>query len=228
MKNILSYRALGVVLLTLICSLVTLSAQATHFRFGHFSWEHRPDVAPNAVDFKLEVAYRRSFFGNPSIGQTFRPGSFNFGDGTSAAFDFEVIAFNAQEDWIVGRAITQGLEPGVVRHIYKFPNNGTGKPWVANLYSNARISTLQNSANSYYRVSTSIDLSEGNSSPVSSLAPIVTCPRGACRFLVPAIDKNGDALKFRLAAKSESAITRLPSGLTIDSRSGLIDWSDST
>jgi hypothetical protein len=228
MRKQLNYRTLCILVLALMCSFITFNAQATHFRFGHFSWEHRPDIDPFAVDFRLEVAYRRSFFGNPSIGDTFKPRGFHFGDGSTVSFDFEVIAFNEQEDWIVGRATTSGSEPGVLRHIYPSALASNGQPWTAFIDDLARIDTLINSGGGWFRVATTIDLSEGNSSPLSSLAPIVTCPRGACRFLVPAIDPDGDTLQFRLATSAESRIRSLPAGLTIDSDSGFLDWSDSS
>jgi hypothetical protein len=94
MRKQLNYRTLCILVLALMCSFITFNAQATHFRFGHFSWEHRPDIDPFAVDFRLEVAYRRSFFGNPSIGDTFKPRGFHFGDGSTVSCDLEVKAFN--------------------------------------------------------------------------------------------------------------------------------------
>ena len=108
---------------TLLCVLLCSSffaqqALATHARFGHFTWEPRPDISPTTVDFRLVVAFRRSYFGRPNLGDTFRPAGFSFGDGRSQSFSFEVIALNAQEDWIIGRAFEPGGDPGVIRHTY--------------------------------------------------------------------------------------------------------------
>lgn len=216
---------------TLFVLFVTLfgsNAQASHFRFGHFTWEHRPDVSEYTVDFTLVVAFRKSYFisGTPSLGQVFKPGGFNFGDGQAANFDFEIIAFNVQEDWILGRAKTNGGEPGVVRHTYSAANQN-GQPYLAYLGSCCRIGSLRNSGGSSYTVETKVDLTEGNSSPLSSLPPIVTCPRGDCDFLVPAVDKDGDTLRWRLATSSESGITSVPVGLSIDSNTGYIQWQGS-
>ena len=221
MKANNSFHRLLIVSVTLFCVLFLGSANASHFRFAHFTWEDRSDVAPNTVDFHLTVGFRLSFYfsSSPEIGDIFRPGSFDFGDGSIVAYDYEVIAFSAEEDWIIGQAVEANNVPGVVRHIY--PSNGR---YTANFTGNARIGELRNSANTRWNVNTLVDLSVSNNSPVSSLPPIVTCPRGACQFLVPAIDNDGDDLTWRFASAAESSISSLPLGLEIDENTGIINW----
>lgn len=214
------------VLVTVLFTLIAGQANATHGRYGHFTWTPRPDISATTVDFRLIVAYRRSYFGNPSLGGTFRPGRFYFGDGSSANYTFEVIAFNAQEDWIIGQAFVAGGDPGVVRHTYPAATKTNGEPWEAYLSGCCRISSLRNSADTSFRYSTLVDLSLGNTSPVSSVPPIVTCPRGECRFSIPVVDADNDPIRWTFTPLSQSGIRRNPTGLTIDEQTGVVDWTE--
>src|SRR5690554_1607610 len=214
-------------LLAFVLTLSTVlvgQAHATHARFGHFSWEARPEISPTTVDFRLEVAFRRSYFGNLQLGQTFRPGTFYFGDGGSASYNFEVIALNTQEDWVIGRAVQTGGDPGVVRHTYATPAKSNGEPWQAYMSVCCRISSLRNSADTNFYVRTDVNLTVPNSSPVSSLPPIVSCPRGNYRFSVPVLDRDGDKIRWSLTPLGESGIRQNPTGLTLDPDTGLVDW----
>jgi len=213
-------------LFILVGVLLAMSVEASHFRFGHFTWEARPDISPTTVDFRMTVAFRSSAFGHPNIGQTFRPGRFYFGDGGSAYYNFEVIARNLQEDWIVGRAIQSGQEAGTVRYNYRAVNNN-GSPWQANFSSCCKIGSLRNAANASWRVITLVNLENGNSSPFSNLPPIVTCSKFDCRFRIPAVDPNGDRLTWRMATRSESAIPSIPSGMNVDTDTGVLIWTGS-
>ena len=204
--------------------LASLPAQATHARYGHISWEPRPDISETTVDFRVTVAFRRTYFGNLQIGSIFRPGWVNFGDGQRVRPDFEVIAMNAQENWVIGRALQPGMEPGYLRHTYSTPVRSNGDPWEINMSVCCRISSLRNSANSNFRIFATVDLLEQNHSPVSSLPPIVTCARGECQFSVPALDKDGDQLRWSLTPLNRSGIRRNPEGLILDGETGFIDW----
>lgn len=202
------------------------TVEASHFRFGHFTWEARPDISPVTADFRMTVAFRSSAFGHPNIGQTFRPGSFNFGDGTAASYNFEVIARNLQEDWIVGRAIEAGQASGIVRHTYPDVNSN-GNSWQAIFTSCCKIGSLRNAANANWRVITQVNLADGNSSPFSNLPPIVTCSKLNCRFRIPAVDPNGDRLAWRMATRAESAIPSIPSGMQVNADTGIFTWAGS-
>jgi len=205
---------------------LTSTVEASHFRFGHFTWEARPDISPETADFRMTVAFRGSAFGRPNIGQTFQPGSFNFGDGRVVRYNFEVIARNLQEDWIVGRAIESGQENGIVRHQYPSVNNN-GAPWSANFSSCCKIGALRNARSASWRVITQVNLEGGNASPFSNLPPIVTCSKFDCRFRIPAVDPNGDRLTWRMATRSESAIPSIPSGMEVDTDTGIFTWTGS-
>jgi hypothetical protein len=217
-----------IILSTILLSILSTETHGSHFRFGHFSWEGRPDISKNAVDFKLEVAYRWSYYGRPGVGTTFRPDAFYFGDGTSSSHYYEVIAINASEDWMIGRAVGTSGAPGVVQKTYASGVASNGLPWIAYIDSNARIGSLVNAANGRYRVEAKIDTTTYNRSPRTNIAPIVTCPRGACQFYIPAVDKDGDTIRFRIASSAESKISNPPTGLQIDADSGFIDWSNSS
>ncbi|MGQ9427587.1 COG1470 family protein [Gilvimarinus sp. F26214L] len=202
------------------------AAGASHFRFGHFTYEARPDISPSTADFNLTVAFRSSAFSHPDIGQTFRPGVFRFGDGRSANFNFEVIARNRQEDWIVGRAVQPGNESGIVRHTYPSPTNN-GNPWMASFDGCCRIGSLRNARNANWRVRTFVNLADGNRSPVSNLPPIVTCSKYDCQFLIPAVDRDGDTLRWRMATRAESSISSIPAGMAVDPETGIFTWDGS-
>ena len=214
------------VLLAIVLLICAGTVNASHFRFGHFTWEAKPEISPSTADFQLTVAFRGSAFGRPNIGQMFRPGYFYFGDGTSGYFNFEVIARNVQEDWVVGRAVQAGNESGLVRHTYPSANNN-GKPWIASFASCCRIGSLRNASNASWRVITEVNLADGNRSPISNLPPIVTCSKYDCRFLVPAVDRDGDTLRWRMSSSAESQIRSIPSGIAVNETTGLFTWDDS-
>ncbi|GAA0847901.1 hypothetical protein GCM10009113_25040 [Marinobacter szutsaonensis] len=69
-----------------------------------------------------------------------------------------------------------------------------------------------------------MNLEDGNSSPFSNLPPIVSCSKYDCRFLIPAVDRDGDQLTWRMSTRSESAINSLPSGMKVDRETGLFTW----
>ena len=217
---------LGIVSVLFFINLLWLPiAEASHARYGHINWEPRTDLSETTVDFRIVTAFRRSYFGNLQLGDKFSPGSISFGDGKSGNYSFEVIALNAQEDWVIGQASQAGMAAGVVRHQYPTKAQSNGQPWQVQLSVCCRIGSLRNSANSNFIVFATVDLSKDNSSPVSSLPPIVTCARGECRFSVPVIDKEQDKIRWSLTALGQSGISRQPSGLTLDSETGFIDWS---
>ena len=84
-------------------------------------------------------------------------------------------------------------------------------------------------------MSTVIDLTGGNSSPVSSLPPIISIGKNSLNsFAVPAIDNEGDTLRYRLATSSEAGGSFIQPGpphatnaLSIDSGTGIVSWDTS-
>lgn len=56
-----------------------------------------------------------------------------------------------------------------------------------------------------------VDVGSGNSSPVSSLPPIILCPiNGLCTFPVPVSDNELDTVTFRMSTTAEAAFTSQP------------------
>lgn len=92
-------------------------------------------------------------------------------------------------------------------HLYPGQGNFT-----ARIDSCCRISPLLppnahiNNPDGTYRVETLVNVGTANSSPVSSLPPIVNCPQNSvCSFIVPGADSNGDRLRFRLSLPAEAS-----------------------
>jgi hypothetical protein len=134
--------------------------------------------------------------------------------------NYKVVAYNAAEDWVIGRA--------TVRHTYSSAKAPDGKPWVIQFYDCCRIGGLQNAAHGYSRVLALVDLTDGNVSPASNLPAVVTCGKArACSFVVPAVDAGGDRLRWRLSSYNESYIRSVPDGLTIDADTGVVNWTPS-
>lgn len=209
------------------------AAFATHFRFGNVSWVARPDVSPTTVDFTISAAFRRCGYagsasdGCPTVGDSISEligqTSLNTGDGTviGTPLSFEVTAINPIQDWLVGRTIVQ--------YTYAAANN-SGLPWVAEIATCCRISGNSghvNNPDGAYRVQAYVDLSGSNRAPASGMTPLVSCELGSlCQFVVPAVDPDGDALRWRLADGTEAAngFFAQPPGLAVDPGSGLVSW----
>jgi PKD repeat protein len=98
--------------------------------------------------------------------------------------------------------------------------------FTASISGCCRISSLSNPGSSNYRVQTQVRFIPANSSPVSTLAPIIDAPINTpgFAFQIPATDVEGDQLTFRLATRSESSLYSPPPGLTVSS-TGLVSWS---
>ena len=114
-----------------------------------------------------------------------------------------------------------GVPPiGPITHTYY--DDG---PFTAEIFSCCRIDELANSADGNYRLLTQVGFSLPNSSPVSSLPPLVEAPTRTpdFSFQIPATDAEGDALTFRLANNDESYLWPQPPGLSVSS-TGLVSW----
>lgn len=217
----------------LVLALCVLTAEASHFRFGHLTWEPRPEISPTTVDFRLTIGARRGFYsgsgddGRPQVGDTINMiNRISFGDGTTFNPSFEVIAASREEDWVIGIARTS--EGDVIRKTYPTEVNGNGEPWRVVVSQCCRLGTLRN-AGGTFRLEARVNLLDGVRSPLSSISPVVSCARGAlCQFAVPAVDPDGTGLRWRDALGSESGISRLPSGggetLVVDEVTGIVSW----
>jgi hypothetical protein len=195
----------------------------SHFRYGNLSWDA---LSGNVVDFHFQQTWRRTFFGAPNVGDLVTTSTLEFGDGTLADVQLRVLSIDTTKDLFVGELVhlnpdgsySEGLE-----HTYSAPGEYT-----AFMDSCCRISTLQNNRDGEFRTETLVNVGSGKSSPMSSVPPIVqVADNTLVQFQVPAADRNGDPITFRLATSDEAggAFSDYvqPPGLSISS-TGLITW----
>jgi|GEM_PF-3281451 len=194
-------------------SLTATEAQASHFRYGTVSW--RPTGAPGEVEFRIKVSYRRTFdsgLGGP-IGGTFTQDSFDFGDDTFDTPVFTITSFSDTDDFTIGEA--------TLTHTY--PASPTS--FTASYGSCCRISNLNNTGSGSYRFATLVTPGGANSSPDTSLPPIVTVGNSnAASFVVPASDVDRDPLRFRVASATENGGVNPPPNFTINPSTGQVTW----
>lgn len=221
------------------------SANASHFRYGHLTWQPKASISPTTVEFTLTSSFRRNGYsgsgpdGYPVLGDVITEHvggtGLNFGDGASTGtLQFKVTAFSATDNLINAVALDPAtLQEGVL-HTYA-ASTDNGDPWLAEVDSCCRTSVEQNNPGGNYTVQTLVETESGNSSPVSSLVPIVGCPVNApCSFLVPANDSSTNAvLSWRLATPAEAGFgfsqpgSGSPSPLGIDPNTGQVTWDTS-
>jgi cysteine-rich repeat protein len=169
---------------------------------------------------------------------------FNFGDGSPTVGSpgnngllYLVTSIDPTNNWLFGLALDPTSLPAVdttIAHTYATPGN-----FLARIDSCCRVQASQapnahiNNPELQYRVETTVTVGTGNSSPLTALPPIVTCPQNAlCTFLVPATDPDGDTLTFRLSTPLEADTgafrqpgpTQAPNAASIDTNTGLYSW----
>lgn len=152
-------------LLVFMCLAASVEVHATHFRYGHLSWNSRSDIATNTAEFSLFNSFRRSGYtgsgsdGFPVTGDIIREfiGStvLNFGDGATLGgpLDYIVIAYDPAANWIYCKALADRNNIGLpIVHTYSSPG-----PWTANISSCCRISNSVNAPDANYRVLTTVN-----------------------------------------------------------------------
>jgi len=202
-----------------------------HFRGGHINWLSTGN--PNEVEFNVINAFTRSDYGActnpatlaviactgpggfPGVGDVFienrgvpLPGTeLFFGDGTffgnslnTGALLYRVDTINTVDDYLVAHAIDRLAVDEKIRHTYPSPG-----PFTAEINDRSRNFVEQNNANRAYRISTTVDLSPPNDSPIVTFTPVVVCPLGPCTFAILVSEPNGDTLDFRLSSASEAS-----------------------
>jgi hypothetical protein len=195
--------------LALVTVLLPLAIMASHFRYGSISWTN---TSGNTVNFKISQAWRGDAFGAfPSVGATLNTGeTFFYGDGGSTIVSIVVTSVNPGENWFYGERI--------LTHTYASAGN-----FLAYEASCCRIGALVNNGNGNFRNQTSVNVGSGNSSPVSSIVPIVDVPvnNAAYNFTIPAVDPNSSTLAFRFATSAEAGpgFTQ-PAGLAVNGATG--------
>lgn len=229
---------------------LALTAEASHFRYGHLTWKPKTSVSPTTVEFTLVNAFRRTGYpgtagdGFPAVGDiiTENIGGTNlrFGDGgITSILRYKVIAIDITNNSL----LAQALEPGssvktTIDHTYPAANNA-GQPWLAEINSTARTGSEINNPNKCYRVSTKVETASGNRSPVSGLPAIVNMAQSAASsFLIPAADSDPNTIiRWRLATPGEPvgpgcALFNQPTAggnnLTINNSTGQVSWNTSS
>jgi len=195
-------------------------AAATHFRASQLTWTR---TGPTTAEFRSVVSARQSFslFGNPAVGATIEPTDIDYGDGTSESPPHQVVFVDLANDLLIAEA--------TFSHTYS-----TAGPFTASSSGCCRLSgpLHQNNADGNIEAETIVDLAATAASPVSSISPIVDCPLNAtCQFSVPAVDPDGQALRWRFATPDEAGGSfeqpgppRAPNAATIDPATGLYSW----
>jgi len=230
---------LGVVVFFLIFQIFQPLAMATHFRYGHLTWEKRTDISENTVAISLTAAFRRDGYsgsasdGHPQIGDIIEEEigdtKLYFGDGNSTdVLFFEVTSYDSTENWIIGKAEipTSGYDKEI---IYTYPASSVYTLYIQSCCRLSASGSHVNNPDGYYRLETDVDLTSSNTSPVSSGFPIVTVEQNSSvTFNVGANDEDGDTLTWRLSTSTEASGSLggfvQPTGLTVGSSTGEVSW----
>jgi cysteine-rich repeat protein len=167
-----------------------------------------------------------------------------FGDSSSPAGSpggplyYLVTSIDPTNNWLFGEALDAASLPAIdttIRHTY-----AAAGTYTARIDSCCRISPSVppnahiNNPDLDYKVETIVRAGAGsNSSPVSTMPPIVICPQNAlCTFVVPASDPDGDPITFRLSTPLEADTNTFrqpgppaaPNAASIDPTTGIYSW----
>ena len=167
----------------------------------------------------------------------------------SNALLYLVTSIDPVNNWLFGLALDPSSIPAIdttITHTY-----GGDGPYTAKIENCCRISPCDtpnahlNNPDNGYRVATVVTFGGDDSSPVSSLPPIIQCPEnGVCSFTVPASDNEVDPLSFRLSTSTEAGFDvtngtapgpglgqpgppACPNAAAIDSSTGVYTWDTS-
>lgn len=146
-----------------------------------------------------------------SLGGTqFNPGSGSLISSPLGALLYVVTAVDPVNDWLYATALDPGSLPAIDTTIAKTYSDTT--PRIAFIQDCCRVSNdpggIQhiNNPDGNYRIETRVTPGSGNRPPVSTMPPVVLCPRNAlCSFQVPATDPDGDPITYRLSTSTEAS-----------------------
>jgi hypothetical protein len=219
--NRLSKRNLGkslkLFLFSITLLLFSLTASASHFRYGNISWT-RISETPTTITIQLNVS--------TSWRLGVAPGSIYFafsgGPTTGGVSVPMTVTTDPSGGWTnaVGSTTTT-LQKSSTPYLIAF--NGGNK-----------ISGLQNNNGGYWNVFTIVNTNAPGSSPVSTLPAIINMPVGvsAATYTIPASDPDANSsLSYRFATPTEmagayvnySSVTQ-PSGLSINPTTGQLTF----
>ncbi|MCH7760913.1 hypothetical protein IIA15_05855, partial [candidate division TA06 bacterium] len=247
-KSIKVFSIVSGIILLLFSTLYVNPAWAdeeSHFRYGSLLWKSI-DPTTGEVEIRFTAAFRRdSNWGPASTGdiitETQGPTEFNFGDGNvTGTLKFLITSHDSADNWVIGEALDPVTDNVGIRHTY----TGSG-PFTAYIAGFANFPPLTNvgccrigqagfpttpglnnrDGNPYPLSIVIDDPHSGNSSPVSSIVPVVSVPQSsAATFLVPAVDPDGDPIRWRLSTNAEAGGGPHPPNLTINSSTGVVTW----
>jgi hypothetical protein len=183
---------LVVLLLAGSVSVAAEPASASHNRASQLTW--RTTTVTNEARFDVTFVARRSYYGNPEVGETITDPAVEFGDGSSTTPSLTVIAVDPEHDVIHTSA--------ELHHTYA----GSG-PYTARLRGCCRLGSSPghvNNPDDNFQVETRVDFATLGS-PHSSINPIVDCrPGTVCSFNVVGSDPGGRRLRWRMATPAEA------------------------
>jgi len=200
---------------------LTFKVEASHFRYGHVTWEIIDSTdAGVEVEFKLKTAWRYSYgpFFSPELNQVFYTRTMDFGDGTSGSVNLISKSIYLDQDWLYGE--------GIIRHTYLSSGEFT-----AFFEGCCRLDNISNISSESYKVSTQLQIGQNNRPPISNLPPIVNVQsnKDSIGFFITAFDEDDDPIRYTLATQEdiESNSYLIPDSLMIDEFTGLVTWSTS-
>jgi hypothetical protein len=226
----LSYFLRLTVLLVGMLVLNSRAAHAVHFRYATMHWEPTGNQV-GEIRFDMTGSFQRDDYfgsapdGHPQTGdiiQEYVGGtSLNFGDGNiTGVLNFLVVAYDVNLNYIIGDALDPILNTDGIIHTYT-----DAGPFDAGVDSCCRIAALNNRETGSYKFSTKVAPLSGNSSPISTLVPIITVPEKAnASFFVPATDPDCDKIRFRLSTDEEAGGGNSPPNIAINPDTGEVTW----
>jgi cysteine-rich repeat protein len=146
-----------------------------------------------------------------SLGGTqFDPGQGSVISSPLGALLFVVTSVDPVNDWLYATALDPNSLPAIDTTIAKTYTDSSAR--TAFIQDCCRVSNTPggnqhiNNPDGSYRIETRVTPGTGNRPPVSTMQPVVLCPRdGVCTFQVPASDPDGDPITYRLSTSSEAS-----------------------
>lgn len=146
-----------------------------------------------------------------SLGGTqFNPGEGSPISSPLGALLYRVTAVDPVSDWLYATALDPASLPAIDTTIAKAYSDSS--PRTAYIQDCCRVSNDPganqhiNNPDGNYRVETRVTPGTGNRPPVSTMPPIIPCPRnGLCSFQIPASDPDGDTITYRFSTAAEAS-----------------------
>ena len=201
-------------LILLLMSFVA-SASASHFRFGHLSWQRAGgQQASNTVEITVVEAWRAGTFGVGDITYTFDYNNESFT--TAGATQIGTLTDITGEQYELHRRIIT----------HTFPSNGVYTVASAPTF---RLNTLENAPVSQATLKLVLDIRPGNTGTPATLSPVILqLPIDSTNSVaIPLVDPDGDPFSVRMASIAESGIPTIATigtnQLTVTTN-GVLNW----